>query len=77
MTIGGMSMKQKQYPDRNSVEVEFEGKKYEAEYFVERGSLTVSSDWGTKSTHPGPDPGSIARVILRELLEDAKRQGVL
>jgi len=72
-----MSMEEKTYPDRTSFAVEFEGKKYEGEYFVENGILTVSSDWGTTSTQAGPNPHSIARMVLREFLEGAKRRGVL
>jgi len=64
-------------PMRIDVECEYEGKTYRGTYEVTRGLLTVSWPYGSKSATPGSKPGFLAELILRELVEDAKRRGLL
>ena len=55
------------------IEVEFEGKLYEADYEVFRGILTVSTANGSKSAQIGSSPPeALAQLLLRELIQDGK-----
>lgn len=60
-----------------TIEVEFDGKTYSAKWYVEKKWLYMRSNWGSKSANPGPAPQSIARMLLREVLLDAKRTNSL
>lgn len=62
---------------RMDVECEYEGKTYSGTYEVTRGMLTVSWLYGSKSATPGSRPDILARLMLRELIEDAQRRGLL
>jgi hypothetical protein len=64
-------------PVRSDVECELDGKTYRGTYEVSRGLLTVSWAYGSKSAAPGAAPNVLARIMLRELVQDAKRQGLL
>ena len=64
-------------PMRTDVECEYEGKMYRGTYEVTRGMLTVSWVYGSESATPGSRPDVLAKLILRELIEDAKRRGLL
>jgi hypothetical protein len=75
-----MARKKKQPPPEEKFTLEFEGKKYEGTYIEEGGVVTVwSAEYGgPKSTHTTPRyPLHIARLLLRELLQDAKEAGKL
>lgn len=64
-------------PVTSSVECEFENQIYRGTYQVNRGLMTVNWRYGSKSATPGSCPGVLAAIILRELVEDAKRKGLL
>ena len=59
------------------IKIDFEGKTYSANYYIEKNWLYMRSNWGSKSATLGPGPESIARVLLREVLTDAKRSNTL
>ena len=61
-------------PTRWDIAVELNGKSYPATYYVEKDWLYVNSNWGSKNAKPGPSPGSIARLLLHEILRDAERE---
>lgn len=42
---------------------------YSGSYYIERGVLHVTSNYGSQATHPGSAPASIARMMLRELVQ--------
>lgn len=62
-------------PIRSPVECVIEGKVYQGTYYVERGSLTVEGMGGITHASPGARPDAIAQIMLRELVEDARRRG--
>lgn len=58
--------------------MEFDGKKYTASYYVRSGAVTIESSYGTTSTQVGGSPAaSMARQLLREILNSAKSKGQL
>jgi hypothetical protein len=60
------------------VEIEFEGKTYKLGYAVERGMITVRTVFDSKSAEIGSLPLVVlVQIVGRELLEDAKRKGLL
>ena len=62
----------------DDLEVEFEGKSYTVTYSVANRMITVYAGFGSKSTQVGGSPpGVLARIIGRELLEEAKKTGLL
>ena len=61
-----------------TVQVEFEGKIYSVSYKVERGLIHVSTAFGSKDTQVGNSPPeSLARLMGRELLAEAKDRRLL
>ena len=68
----------KKQPMRHEVSCEFDGKLYSSRYVIDGGLVTVTHVlYGTKSAVPGASPDVMARLLLHELLTDAKRQGRL
>jgi hypothetical protein len=57
--------------------MDFEGKSYEASYFVESGVVTLESFYGHQSTQVGANAEMTARMLFRELLDGAKARGKL
>lgn len=55
---------------KHDVECHFEDKVYHGTYEIARGLLTVSWLHGSKSSTPGGAPEVLARIILRELVEE-------
>lgn len=72
-------MKKKSKPRlRSNITVEFDGKKHSAEYTIESDIVTVTSGHGSKSTQEGGSPSEvIARMLFKEILEEAKKHGYL
>ena len=69
-------MRKKQRPPSIPVSIEWEGKKYSGSYYVEKKVITVSGDWGMKSTQVGHSPPELlAQIMLRELTQEAKARG--
>jgi hypothetical protein len=62
-------------PTSYSVECEVEGKVHHGTYQVARGVLTVHGPWGSKSTSPGARPDVLAKIILREIVQEASAKG--
>ena len=58
----------------HDIEVEVDGIKYSGQYSDDGKVLTVFSSYGNTSTHSGPH---MARRLLRELIEGAKKSGRL
>ncbi len=58
-----------------SFSVKFEGKKCEANYSIQSGVVTVTSDYGSKSALAGGKADLTARMLLREILREAKSRG--
>jgi hypothetical protein len=66
----------KQPPISHSLSVEIDGKTYPGDYSVSSGVVTVQSMYGCGSTQiGGSTASSIARVLLREIVEGAKARG--
>ncbi len=56
-----------------SISIVVEGTTYRAEYELKAGTITVRSEFGTKSAPLGNSPpDAVARMLLRELLEMEK-----
>jgi hypothetical protein len=69
-------MRKQKHPPFIPVSIEWEGKKYAGSYYVEKGMITVSGSWGQKSTQVGNSPPELlARIMLRELAQEAKARG--
>jgi len=65
-------------PIREEVEIEFEGKNYKGSYTIKSKMVHVTSAHGSKSTQVGASPPDlIARMLLRNILSDAKGKGTL
>ena len=64
-------------PQRSKVSIDFEGKTYSANYTVRSGAVTVESDYGSRSTHVGGKAVHTARMLLREILQEAKARSEL
>lgn len=63
---------------REELHVDFDGQTYKVAYSVDRGLITVWAAANSKSTQiGGSPPEGIARIIGKELLEDAKSKGLL
>jgi hypothetical protein len=59
--------------NEGTVTINRDGKQYSGRYRVDRGLLTVSSTYGTKTTHvisPGSDPIPLAEMLLREIIKE-------
>jgi hypothetical protein len=62
-------------PERSNIQVEFGCVQYGGWYEVERDLVKVHSCHGSRSAQLGSTPPDIlARMILRELIEEEKRQ---
>ena len=60
----------------DEVTIEFDGKAYKGRYKVESKMVHVTSVYGSKSTQLGGSTAVvIARMLLRNILSDAKTQG--
>ena len=60
------------------ISVEIDGVTHHGHYQREKGMIRVESEWGSKVTQLGgfaAAPASLARVILRELVRDAPKEG--
>jgi hypothetical protein len=56
------------------IEYELDGKKYQGRFYVERGWLTLSSDFGYKSAAlNGSPPPVLARILLKDIIAEAAR----
>ena len=64
-------------PPTFKIDNEFDGKRYEASYFVQSGAVTVNSAYGSMTTHVGGKAEFTARMLLREILDGAKKRGQL
>ena len=65
-------------PFLDEVTIEFEGKEYKGRYKVESKMVYATSAHGSKATQLGGSPAEvIARMLLRNILNDAKSQGTL
>lgn len=67
----------KRPPISRDVECEYRGKRYRGTYHVSAGTLTVNSEYGSKSATPGAGPEVLARIILREIVQAADGRGEL
>ena len=59
--------------NEGTVTINRDGKEYSGRYRVDRGLLTVSSTYGTKTTQvisPGSDPIPLAEMLLREIIKE-------
>jgi hypothetical protein len=57
------------------IQIEIQGKKYRGHMEVLRDVVTVSTSYGTKSTHIGASPAEVAaRMLLRELVQAEKQR---
>ena len=66
-------MPQKKYATRIPISIEFNGKKHTGSYYVEKGMVTIESEWGTKSTQVHASPAELlAQIMLREMVEAAE-----
>ena len=60
----------KRYIKPEELTVEVNGKTYNGHYRVEKGVITVSTLYSSKSTQLGNSPAElIARILLREMAE--------
>lgn len=58
----------------NKVSIERDGQTYQGWYVVEQKVITVSTSWGEKSTQVGGlRPESLAKIMLRELVDERPR----
>ena len=71
-------MAKKRPPQRFEITLEFEGKTYSANYYIQSKMVTLECAYGTTSTQPGGSPAvSIARILFGEFLRGAKARGEL
>jgi hypothetical protein len=65
--------------DQDVIEIEFDGKRFLGFYSVEKGVVTVNSQsHGSKAAKVcGSNESSIARILLREIMQQAKTNGIL
>ncbi len=54
------------------IKMTIDGTDYEGSYEVERGLVTVSYLWHTKTTQVGASAEATARMLLRELVAESK-----
>ena len=67
---------QKPSPRTSSIEVEVEGRRFGGHYVVDRGVITVTTAFQSKSAQLGnSSPEHLARVLLHELAAAAKKAG--
>ena len=60
---------------KREISIEIEGKVYVADYELISKVLTVNSSLGSKSTQlGGMAPESLARILLRELVQEKTRR---
>ena len=64
-------------PLTSQVECEYGGKIYRGTYYTSGGLLTVDCEFGSKSASPGAGPNVLAKIMLRELIQEADRKGML
>jgi hypothetical protein len=66
-------MRQTKHPTHVPISIEYGSKHCVARYYVEKGMVTLVSDWGTRSAviHSSP-PDLLAEIMLREVLDAAK-----
>jgi hypothetical protein len=63
---------------RGTLEIDFEGQSYTISYSVDKGMIHVRSTFDSKYAVVGASPPEVlARIVGRELLNDAKRRGLL
>ena len=72
-------MKRIKQSDRNPIKYEFEGRKYSASYVVVKDLVTVKSVLAPARSGKviASDPERTAQELFRQILEDAKRRGVI
>ncbi len=70
-----MSSRTRKEPRHFRINVEFEGKTYEASYSVSSGTVYVNSWYGSTSRELGDMSEQIARILFCELLQIAKSRG--
>jgi hypothetical protein len=69
-------MKSKEFFPESRVEIDFNGKTYSATYSVTSKVVTLNSSYGRRSTQiAGATAEIVARVLFREILEDAHSRG--
>jgi hypothetical protein len=70
---GGEMSKKRNPAVKREVSIEYKGKTYNATYTVEKGIITVSTLYGKKATQVGGSPPeSLARIMIRELVDEGK-----
>lgn len=63
---------------REVLEVEFAGKSYRVTYSVANRMITVRTAFNLQSAQVGASPPEVlARIIAREMLTEANREGLL
>jgi hypothetical protein len=63
---------------RETLEIDFEGETYKISYSVDKGMIRVRSTYDSKYAVVGASPPDVlAQIIGIELLNDAKRKGLL
>lgn len=63
---------------RETLEIDFEGETYKISYTVDKGMIHVRSTYDSKYAVVGASPPEVlARIMGIELLDDAKRRGLL
>jgi hypothetical protein len=56
------------------IEFEFDGKKHHGRFYIERGWLTLSTDFGFKSAAlNGSPPQVLAQILFGDLITDGAR----
>jgi hypothetical protein len=56
------------------IELAFDGKMHHGRFYVERGWLTLSTNFGSKSAAlNGSPPPVLAQILFRDLIADATR----
>ena len=66
-------MRKSKNPTSRSIAVEFDGKSYSATYSVDSKVVSVECPYGSRSTQIGGSTAeSVARLLVREIVADAK-----
>jgi len=59
----------------HDVKIEHGGKTYRGSYEVSGGMITVAWEFGSKSARDSASNESLAKIMLRELVEEAQAKG--
>lgn len=60
---------------KSSIEITYDGKKVVGTYEVSKGMITVAGPFGSKSASSSSNNEVLAKILLRELAQEAKGKG--